>query len=665
MTSVTKLVASLRANFHTSNGFTRSSRILGVASVMVMVMTSLLNLSAARAATNTVTNLNDSGAGSLRQVIDSAAPGDTITFAVTGVITLTSGELVVNKDLTLSGPGANNLSISANTNPALASRVINNSAHLTINNLTLLNGNPGLGSGGGILNTNTGVLVINNSVITANRAQTGGGIFNSAGGQLQVTNTTFFANLTQLVDAGDASGAGIYNIGVATISNSTFNQNNGHDHGSGLYNNATATVTNSTFSLGQANTSAVYNDKNGTLQLNNVTITLNNGRKEATGLDSNGGTVVLSNSIISDNHTSGNNSLPDCGGKITSAGHNLIGNATGCNISGGTGDLLGTNNAPINAKLGPLTDNGGPTFTHVLLSGSPAIDAGSSAVVGSNDGACEVTDQRGVTRPVQGAGSLICDMGAVEIGVNPTPTNTATFTTTSIPASPTNTATFTATSVPASPTNTATFTATSVPPSPTNTATFTATSVPASPTNTATFTATSVPPSPTNTATFTPTNTLTSTPTKVPSATPTATPLPNTPGQVDGGGEIKLAHGKLTFGFEVKYSKGVNPFGDLTFKDRGANISLKATSFKLLNISGNHAVIAGLATVNGKRNVAFILDVYDLGRNGRSDNFMIQIPALNGYSAGGKLSGGNIRIRTLHGNNGENEKHNGSDRRDE
>ena len=57
----------------------------------------------------TVTNLNDSGPGSLRQAIADATPAETIDFAVTGKITLTSGELVINKDLTLIGPGATNL----------------------------------------------------------------------------------------------------------------------------------------------------------------------------------------------------------------------------------------------------------------------------------------------------------------------------------------------------------------------------------------------------------------------------------------------------------------------------------------------------------------------------------------------------------------------------
>jgi len=68
----------------------------------------------AHAATITVTNTNDSGPGSLRQALANANNGDTINFAVTGSITLTSGGLTIDKNLTISGPGANQLSIDGN-----------------------------------------------------------------------------------------------------------------------------------------------------------------------------------------------------------------------------------------------------------------------------------------------------------------------------------------------------------------------------------------------------------------------------------------------------------------------------------------------------------------------------------------------------------------------
>ena len=90
-------------------------------------------------ATLTVTNLNDTGAGSLRQAIADASPGDTIDFAVTGTITLTSGQLTINNDLVISGPGSGDLNISGNN----ASRVFNvTGGQVTISGVTVRDGNP-------------------------------------------------------------------------------------------------------------------------------------------------------------------------------------------------------------------------------------------------------------------------------------------------------------------------------------------------------------------------------------------------------------------------------------------------------------------------------------------------------------------------------------------
>ena len=106
------------------------------------------------------------------------------------------------------------------------------------------------------------------------------------------------------------------------------------------------------------------------------------------------GTVTLRNSIIAENRGY------DCAGSITSSGYNLIGrDTTTCSFTANSGDKVGTEISPINPRLTPLTDHGGPTLTHALMAGSPAINAGNPETPGSGARACLPTDQRGVARP--------------------------------------------------------------------------------------------------------------------------------------------------------------------------------------------------------------------------------------------------------------------------
>src|SRR5438128_827076 len=103
----------------------------------------------APAATITVTNINDAGAGSLRAAVVAAVKGDTITFDPTlagKTITLTSGEIAITKSLTINGPGAANLAISGNH----TSRIFNINAVTTISGLTFTNGQT-TGDGGAII----------------------------------------------------------------------------------------------------------------------------------------------------------------------------------------------------------------------------------------------------------------------------------------------------------------------------------------------------------------------------------------------------------------------------------------------------------------------------------------------------------------------------------
>src|SRR6266487_2984546 len=115
--------------------------------LLSLVVAAALSSTAARATTLTVTSTADDGttAGTLRSVLASATDGDTIDFSVTGAITLTTGQLVVDKSVEILGPGANNLAIDGNA----ISRVfyIASGKTVSISGLTITNGSADLGGG--------------------------------------------------------------------------------------------------------------------------------------------------------------------------------------------------------------------------------------------------------------------------------------------------------------------------------------------------------------------------------------------------------------------------------------------------------------------------------------------------------------------------------------
>ncbi|HLE13827.1 MAG TPA: choice-of-anchor Q domain-containing protein, partial [Anaerolineales bacterium] len=230
-----------------------------------------------------------------------------------------------------------------------------------------------------------------------------------------LSGTTSIKNVTIQGGIPVGDGGGIYNKASLTIEQSTLAGNIATGNGGALYNSGTLTLTNVTLSGNNASLSGggLYSTT-GTTTLNNVTVSANtadkdgNGTGDGGGITRNSGTVSLANSLIGGNSdgSAPNKQQPDCSGSLASLGYNLIQSVTGCTLTGiPTGNRTG-----VNPNLGPLADNGGPTPTHKLLNGSPAIEAGNPAAPGSSSSACALTDQRGVTRP-QGAA---CDIGAFE-----------------------------------------------------------------------------------------------------------------------------------------------------------------------------------------------------------------------------------------------------------
>ncbi len=257
---------------------------------------------------------------------------------------------------------------------------IDNRGNLTLTNSVIAN-NSTTGRGGGI-NVSFGTLVVSNSTIRNNTAGTPGASGGGGGGAIEISGSTSSAMLNNSTLSGNQilgsySGSAIETAGTVYINNTTISGNSG-------------TYALSVF-IGQ-------------VVLNNTTITANTG-----GIDNYAGTVLLANSIVAGNVTSG--SADSCSGTIRTLGYNLIDvKNRACTFLSSTGDLVGTAAAPIKARLGPLQDNGGPTLTHALNYGSPALNAGNPGVPGSGGNACLATDQRGFTRPVQRR----CDIGAYE-----------------------------------------------------------------------------------------------------------------------------------------------------------------------------------------------------------------------------------------------------------
>ncbi len=351
-----------------------------------------------------VRNNNDSGAGSLRAVLANVCGGSTITFAenVRGAIDLTTGQLTINKGLQIEGPGANLLSVqrsSAAVTPNFRIFNIAGNLQVAISGLTIANGVVQGGVGGGILNP-SGSLLLNRVVIFGNYSdQGGGGLANN--GVATISHSTISVNTAP--GGGGMSGLGSYSIRESTISGNR--ALTGFASGGGiLVNGGTVVITNSTLAGNSAGDTGggIYNQ--GFLA----------------------GTVRTRNTIIALNSA---NSAPDFAGTLISNGFNLIGNNSGATVSSVQfTDQIGTPASPLNPLLGPLQDNGGPTFTRALLAGSTALDRGNST--GS------ITDQRYSPRPVGSAnvpGGDGSDIGAFEFSPAPTPTPTPTATPTATP----------------------------------------------------------------------------------------------------------------------------------------------------------------------------------------------------------------------------------------
>ncbi len=392
-----------------------------------------------------------------------AAGGGPHTFDCNGPTTVvTQGEIIIDNDVILDGEG--NLTIDGNDDHRVLSVEPDITAELIA--LTVTGGAlvPDGGQGAGILSE--GILTITNSSIASNGSScgdcgvVGGGIYNS--GVLTLKSSTVQENEANY-------GCGLYNIGTATLIKTSVSQNgralpssswvssgsgiastgtlnlidsvvslnhDGRGDAAALSTYGTATLINSVVSDNYSTQSAAVScggsttlvnstvsgnaglmtsgfECRGTLRLINSTVVALGGRSYAIRFRWEPGELIAVNSIIVGAFDSQRQRVFGCsfeniGAIAISQGGNIESVGDTCGLTDPT-DLVNVSAEDLN--LGPLQDNGGPTMTHELLSGSVAIDQIPEADCVDADGAPLTTDQRGFTRPL-GDG---CDVGAFEV----------------------------------------------------------------------------------------------------------------------------------------------------------------------------------------------------------------------------------------------------------
>ena len=379
----------------------------------------------------------DQGDRSLREALIRIADGGTITFApglnngitTDGVITLSLGELVIDKSVTIDGDldgddSTRDITIDADGN----SRVFriddgddDNESAVNIDGLIITGAEGPTRSGGGIYNGDE-FLILTNATISGNLAGMGGGVFNYEG-KVNVANSIISGNSATFLGGGIAnytfgsanvtitdstisgnsarSGGGLINYnGNVTIANSTISSNSTSMNAGGIFSvGALTEVVNSTISNNSASNNgggirSIFSDD---ITITSSTISGNSADIAGGIYIGNGSEITLSNSVISGNRaTSVGDEIVIVDTSIVNANdNNLLGDSSQSNNTAFSGFTPGVNdinttsdgiNVALTDILDPtLANNGGSTLTHALVAGSPAIDAANNPLGLDND----------------------------------------------------------------------------------------------------------------------------------------------------------------------------------------------------------------------------------------------------------------------------------------
>jgi CSLREA domain-containing protein len=333
-----------------------------------------------------------------------------LSLAGTGENDAATGDLDIKNHVTIVGAGAGLTTIDADDKSRLFD--IMASASLQLRDVTLTGGNqPALFAddyGGAIWNRAGGTLVVERGVLSGSQAKYAGGLYNE--GTATISSTTIDSNQATI------SGGGIVNTGTLTVQASTISGNTAVDY-AGIRNiSGVATLDTVTISgnIASNDGGAIGNENFGVaaqLVIRDSTIVANTASASGGGTVAGGiratsdGSVHVANSIIA-----GNIGTADLVGTFVSDSYNLVGNpgtAEGF-VNAVKSDKVGSSGSPLDPLLGPLRDNGGLTWTHAVLPGSPAED-----VVDRPLSASQV-DQRGVSRFPSLSEHTLSDIGAYE-----------------------------------------------------------------------------------------------------------------------------------------------------------------------------------------------------------------------------------------------------------